>query len=82
MKPGFVGKARRRGEGGEERPEYFVWSWQVYRIHPRSLGEIPLLGGHLLELFGEFRVRDLHSLGEIFDVAGIRDAGQGVPKKR
>ncbi len=82
MKPGFVGKARRCGERGEERPQHLVRSWQIYRIHPHSLGQKSLLGGQLLELLGEFRVRDLHPLDEIFDAARISDAGQRVPKKR
>jgi hypothetical protein len=59
-----------------------VGGWQVDRIHPHSFGEIPLLGDHLLELLGKFRVWDLDSLDEIFDAARIRHAGQGVPKKR
>ena len=82
MEPGFVGKARRCGERGEKRPQYFVRSWQIYRIHPHPLGQKSLLRGQLLELLGEFRVWDLDPLDEIFDAARISDASQRVPKKR
>ena len=82
MKPRFVGKARRCRKRAEERPQDVMGRRQVYWIHPDPLGQIRPLARHLLELLGEFRIRDFHSLDEIFDAPRICDASQRMPKKR